>query len=99
MAARDLKRRMLTQFVSENQIGPTEVGFAWEKYTHQPPERIEGGVIDPKKVTRSGLMNACSIAGMVLTTQAVITEIPEEPMPIGAGPAAPDPNMPGNFSL
>jgi Ca2+-binding EF-hand superfamily protein len=46
MAARDLKRRMLTQFVSENQIGPTEVGFAWEKYTHQPPERIEGGVID-----------------------------------------------------
>ena len=62
-------------------------------------DMIEGGVIDPKKVTRSGLMNACSIAGMVLTTQAVITEIPEEPMPIGAGPAAPDPNMPGNFSL
>jgi chaperonin GroL len=62
-------------------------------------DMIEGGVIDPKKVTRSGLMNACSIAGMVLTTQAVITEIPEEPMPIGTGPAAPDPNMPGNFSL
>jgi chaperonin GroL len=62
-------------------------------------DMIKGGVIDPKKVTRSGLMNACSIAGMVLTTQAVITEIPEEPMPIGAGPAAPDPNMPGNFSL
>ena len=40
---------------------------------------IEGGVIDPKKVTRSGLMNSCSIAGMVLTTQAVITEIPKRP--------------------
>ncbi|GMH78375.1 hypothetical protein TrST_g3556 [Triparma strigata] len=46
MAARDLKRRMLTQFVSENQIGPTEVGYAWEKYTHQPPERVGEGVID-----------------------------------------------------
>ena len=46
MAARDLKRRMLTQFVSENQIGPTEVGYAWEKYTHLPPGRCEDGEID-----------------------------------------------------
>ncbi len=46
MAARDLKRRMLTQFVSENQIGPTEVGYAWEKYTHLPPGRSDNGEID-----------------------------------------------------
>jgi chaperonin GroL len=60
---------------------------------------LEGGVIDPKKVTRSGLMNSCSIAGMVLTTQAVITEIPEPIKPAAAGSGGPDPNMPGNFSL
>ncbi|KAL4854744.1 RuBisCO large subunit-binding protein subunit alpha [Chlorella vulgaris] len=35
---------------------------------------IEAGVLDPAKVTRSGLINACSIAGIMLTTQAVMTE-------------------------
>ena len=60
---------------------------------------MESGVIDPKKVTRSGLMNSCSIAGMVLTTQAVITEIPQ-PKQVAMAPMA-DPNDPaaGNFSL
>ena len=62
---------------------------------------IEGGVIDPKKVTRSGLMNSCSIAGMVLTTQAVITEIPKAPVKMNTGEAMADPNDPaaGTFSL
>jgi len=61
---------------------------------------VEMGVVDPKKVTRSGIMNACSIAGMVLTTQAVITEIPKRDLKKrqkggGAGPAVED----GAFSL
>ena len=43
---------------------------------------IQQGIIDPIKVTRSALENAGSIAGMMLTTQAIITEIPkEEPLP------------------
>ncbi len=43
---------------------------------------MEQGIIDPVKVTRSALENAGSIAGMMLTTQAIITEIPkEEPLP------------------
>ena len=43
---------------------------------------IESGIVDPLKVTRSALENAGSIAGMMLTTQAVITEIPfEVPLP------------------
>ena len=43
---------------------------------------IERGIVDPLKVTRSALQNAGSIAGMMLTTQAVITEIPiEVPLP------------------
>jgi chaperonin GroEL len=36
------------------------------------------GIVDPAKVTRSALQNAASIAAMVLTTQAVVTEIPEK---------------------
>ena len=43
---------------------------------------IERGILDPVKVTRSALENAGSIAGVLLTTQAVITEVPEEkPLP------------------
>ena len=43
---------------------------------------IQQGIVDPVKVTRSALENAGSIAGMMLTTKAVITEIPkEEPLP------------------
>jgi chaperonin GroEL len=43
---------------------------------------IERGIVDPVKVTRSALENACSVAGVLLTTQAVITEEPEEiPLP------------------
>jgi len=48
---------------------------------------ISKGIVDPTKVTRSTLQNAASIAAMVLTTEAVVTEIPEKeknaPMPGG----------------
>ena len=43
---------------------------------------VDRGIIDPAKVTRSALQNAGSVAGMLLTTQAVVTEIPRyEPLP------------------
>jgi len=53
-------------------------------------DMIEAGVIDPTKVTRSALQNASSIASLLLTTEAVITEIPEKEekmagMPPGGG--------------
>ena len=38
---------------------------------------VEAGVIDPTKVTRSALQNAASIAGLLLTTEALVTELPE----------------------
>jgi len=49
---------------------------------------IKAGVVDPAKVTRSALQNAASIAGLLLTTEALITEIPEPEKPAGGG--APD---------
>ncbi|HMO64548.1 MAG TPA: TCP-1/cpn60 chaperonin family protein, partial [Verrucomicrobiota bacterium] len=39
---------------------------------------VKAGVVDPKKVTRTALQNAASIAGLMLTTEALITEIPEK---------------------
>ncbi len=47
-------------------------------------DMVKGGVIDPAKVTRGALENAASIASMILTTEALITEIPEK-----EGPKAP----------
>ena len=47
---------------------------------------MEAGIIDPAKVTRSALQNAASVAGMLLTTECAITDIPEAP---ASAPAAP----------
>jgi chaperonin GroEL len=46
---------------------------------------VKAGVVDPKKVTRSALQNAASIAGLLLTTECLITEIPEKEKPAPAG--------------
>jgi chaperonin GroEL len=53
---------------------------------------IKMGVIDPFKVTRAALQNAASAAAMILTTEAVITDLPEkkEPMPGGGMPGGMD---------
>ncbi len=45
---------------------------------------VKAGVVDPKKVTRSALQNAASIAGLLLTTECLITEIPEKEKPAPA---------------
>lgn len=50
---------------------------------------IEAGIIDPKKVTRSALQNAASIAGVFLTTEAAITDLPKEEGAGGGMPAMP----------
>jgi len=39
---------------------------------------VKAGIVDPTKVTRSALQNAASIAGLLLTTEALVTEIPEK---------------------
>ena len=47
---------------------------------------VEAGIIDPAKVTRNALQNAASIAGLMLTTEATVHEIPEEQPAAPAGP-------------
>ncbi len=46
---------------------------------------VKAGVVDPKKVTRTALQNAASIAGLLLTTECLITEVPEKEKPAPAG--------------
>ncbi len=49
-------------------------------------DMVELGIIDPAKVTRSAVENAVSVAGMILTTESLITDKPE---PAAAGPPMP----------
>jgi len=66
-----------------------EGSFGFNAATGQYEDMVTAGVIDPAKVTRSALENAVSIAGMLLTTEAVVTDLPskDEPMmpPMGGG--------------
>ncbi len=63
----------------------TKIGF--DILTEKLEDMVKGGVIDPAKVTRGALENATSIAAMILTTEALITDVPEENAP--AAPPAP----------
>src|SRR3954463_2864428 len=54
--------------------------------TGEYEDLVKAGVVDPKKVTRSALQNAASIAGLLLTTECLITDAPEkEKAPAGGG--------------
>ena len=64
-------------------------GVGYNAYTGEWVDMMKAGVIDPAKVTRSALMNAASVAGMLLTTECAITDIPEPPAP----QMAPNPGM------
>jgi chaperonin GroEL len=64
-----------------------ELNFGYNALTDKFEDLVKAGVIDPTKVTRSALQNAASIAGLLLTTEAVVAEKKEEekmpPMPAG----------------
>jgi chaperonin GroEL len=53
-------------------------GTGWDALNGREVDMVGNGIVDPAKVTRSALQNAASIAAMVLTTEAVVTEIPEK---------------------
>ena len=62
--------------------------YGYNVLTDKYEDMVESGIIDPAKVTRSALQNAASIAAMILTTEALITDLPEKEKP--AAPAMPD---------
>jgi chaperonin GroEL len=66
----------------------TNEGYDADKNTYS--DMIQAGVIDPTKVTRTALQNAASIAALMITTETIVTDIPEEektpPMPGGMPP-------------
>jgi chaperonin GroEL len=63
--------------------------WGFDVMSEQYVDLVDAGIIDPAKVTRSALENASSVAGMILTTEALVTEIPEKKPAAPAG-GAPD---------
>ena len=69
-----------------NEVKRAEKGIGYNAMTDVFENMIEAGIVDPTKVTRSALQNAASVAALLLTTEAVVAEIPvpEDPS-AGAG--------------
>ena len=67
--------------------------FGYNAATDAYEDLVASGVIDPTKVTRSALQHAASIAGLMLTTEAMIAEIPEKKQAPAGGPGGHGPEM------
>ena len=84
-----------TRQIADNAGGPGAVvvekvkgldkGHGFDVLTGEYGDMIEKGIIDPAKVTRSALENAASIAAMILTTEALITDKPEKEKAVAGG--------------
>lgn len=64
-----------------------KVGYGFDAYTETYGDMISAGIVDPAKVTRSALQNAASVAAMVLTTESLVADKPEETPAAPAMPA------------
>jgi chaperonin GroEL len=78
---------VIVEHVRQMQAKEKNIRIGYDVLTEEFGDMVKAGVIDPAKVTRGALENAASIAAMILTTEALITDIPQEepPMPPGGG--------------
>ncbi|SCW64822.1 chaperonin GroEL [Lachnospiraceae bacterium C10] len=74
-----------------NKVKESEVGFGFDAYNEEYTDMVASGILDPVKVTRTALQNACSVASTLLTTESVVADIKEPAAPMPAGGAG----MPG----
>ena len=75
---------VVVENVRQMQAKENNLNFGYDVLADKYEDMVKAGVIDPAKVTRGALENAASIASMILTTEALVTEIPEK-----EGPKAP----------
>ena len=70
-----------------NKVSESKPGIGFDAYKEEYVDMVKAGILDPVKVTRSALQNACSVASTFLTTESVVASIkePTPPMPAGAG--------------
>lgn len=78
---------VIVQEVKRAQDAQKSKNVGYDVLAGEMKDMVKAGIIDPAKVTRSAVENAASIAAMILTTEALISDIPkdEPPMPAGGG--------------
>jgi chaperonin GroEL len=80
---------VVIEMVRQKQKEEKNKNIGYDVLAQEYTDMFKAGIIDPAKVTRSAVENAASIAAMILTTEALITDIPEKketpPMPPGGG--------------
>ena len=80
---------LVEEYVDMISAGIVDPGIGFDALNERYVDMVGAGIVDPVKVTRSALQNAASVASMVLTTESLVTDLPEP-----AVPAAPmDPGM------
>ncbi|MEJ8568754.1 chaperonin GroEL [Elongatibacter sediminis] len=68
-----------------NKVSEGEGTFGYNAGNGEYTDMIEAGILDPTKVVRTALQNAASIAGLMITTEAMVAELPKEEAPMPAG--------------
>ncbi len=73
-----------------NEVAKGKANFGYNAATNEYGDMVKMGIVDPTKVTRYALQNAASVTGLLLTTEAMVTEAPQD-----AAPVSPMPDMGG----
>lgn len=69
-------------------VSSKKINYGFDAYSEKYTDMIEAGIVDPTKVTRSALENAASVASMVLTTESLVADAPEDKAAANAAAAA-----------
>jgi len=77
---------VIQQQVQAEQQAKDNPNIGYDVMRSELVDMIKAGIIDPAKVTKGALENAASIASMILTTEALITDLPDKNPPAPAGP-------------
>ncbi|MFC1689894.1 TCP-1/cpn60 chaperonin family protein, partial [Pseudomonadota bacterium] len=67
-----------------NKVADGEGNYGYNAATGEYTDMIEAGILDPTKVVRSALQNASSVAGLMITTEAMVADLPKDEAPMGA---------------
>jgi chaperonin GroEL len=68
-----------------NKVAEGKGSFGYNAQTGEYGDLVEMGVLDPTKVTRTALQNAASVAALILTTDCMVADLPQDPKPMPAG--------------
>lgn len=85
--------------VIAEQVKNGKDNFGYNASSDKFEDLVQAGIIDPTKVTRSALQNAASVSAMLLTTEAIVTDIPEKKENHGAGMGGGMPGMGGGMGM